>query len=155
MSRRPTMAGAADAVKLIGDGATVALTGSGGGILEPDTVLTAIERRFLEEGKPKGLTVIHAFGIGDRAHRGTNVFAHPGLTSRVIGGHWTWSPGMMRLAAGGAIEAHVWPAGAISLLLREIGAGRPGLITRTGLHTFVDPRHGGGRANAAGGRRSG
>ena len=149
MSRGPTIAGAADAIKLIGDGATVALTGSGGGILEPDTVLTAIEHRFLNEGKPRGLTVIHAFGIGDRDHRGTNVFAHPGLTSRVIGGHWTWSPRMMRLAADGAIEAHVWPAGAISLLLREIGSGRPGLITRTGLHTFVDPRHGGGRANSA------
>src|SRR5256885_16651561 len=72
-----------------------------------------------------------------------------GLTRRVIGGHWTWSPRMMELAARDAIEAYVWPAGAISLLLREVGARRPGLVTRTGLHTFVDPRQRGGRANAA------
>lgn len=149
MSRRPVVRSAADAVAGIPDGATVALTGSGGGILEADTVLAALERRFLEHGTPRGLTVIHALGIGDRNRRGTNAFAHRGMTRRVIGGHWTWSPRMMRLAADGEIEAHAWPAGAISLLLREIGAGRPGLITRTGLHTFADPRHGGGRANAA------
>jgi propionate CoA-transferase len=138
-----------EAVGAIPDGATVALTGSGGGILEPDTVLRALEQRFLDTGSPRGLTIIHAFGIGDRDRRGTNAFAHAGMTTRVIGGHWTWSPRMMRLAAEEGLEAHVWPAGAISLLLREIGASRPGLITRTGLHTFADPRNGGGRANTA------
>ena len=145
----PVTCDAAAAVARIPDGATVALTGSGGGILEPDTLLSALEQRFLDRGTPNGLTFLHAFGIGDRDRRGTNALAHPGLTRRVIGGHWTWSPRMMELAAQSKIAAHVWPAGAISLLLREIGGGRPGLITRTGLHTFADPRHGGGRANPA------
>jgi len=138
-----------EAARLVGDGATVAVTGSGGGVLEPDALLAALEARFLRDGRPRGLTFLHAFGLGDRDRRGTNRFAYEGLTRRVIGGHWTWSPRMMALAARDAVEAYVWPSGAISLLLREIGARRPGLLTRTGLHTFVDPRHGGGRANAA------
>jgi propionate CoA-transferase len=146
---RPVIVTAAEAVARIPDRATVAVTGSGGGVLEPDALLAALEERFLRQGRPNGLTVLHAFGLGDRDRRGTNVFAHERLTRRVIGGHWTWSPKMMELAARNAIEAYVWPSGAISLLLREIGARRPGLITRTGLHTFVDPRQTGGRANRA------
>ena len=145
----PVVLTAADAVARIPDQATVAVTGSGGGVLEPDVLLAALEERFLHRGRPAGLTVLHAFGLGDRDRRGTNALAHERLTRRVIGGHWTWSPRMVELAARNAIEAYVWPSGAISLLLREIGARRPGLITRTGLHTFVDPRQSGGRANRA------
>lgn len=139
---------AAEAVERIPDGAAVAVTGSGGGVLEPGELLAAIGQRFRSRGHPRGLTVLHAFGIGDRDRRGLNNLAVEGLTARVIGGHWTWAPKMIELAAADAIEAHVWPSGAISLLLREIGARRPGLVTRTGLHTFVDPRQTGGRANS-------
>lgn len=138
-----------EAVARIPDDATVALTGSGGGILEPGEILGALERRFLGTETPTGLTFVHALGLGDRKVRGTNRFAHEGLVRRVIGGHWTWSPTMLELVRTDRVAAHSWPAGAISQLLREIGARRPGLITRTGLGTFVDPRNGGGRFNKA------
>lgn len=138
---------AEEAVDLIPDGATVALTGSGGGILEADEIFAAIEKRFLTCGSPAGLTLIHGLGIGDGETTGLNRFAHEGLVSCVIGGHWSWSPGMQRLAASGAIEAYSLPAGVIAALLRESGSHRPGLFTKVGIGTFVDPRLQGGRLN--------
>ena len=132
---------------LINDGVTVAITGSGGGLVEPDIVFEAVERRFLATGGAHGLTLVHGLGVGDRDRRGTNRFAHPGMVRRVIGGHWTWSPKMQAMARDEQIEAYCLPSGAISLLLREIGARRPGLITTIGLGTFVDPRQQGGRCN--------
>lgn len=133
----------------IPDGATIAVTGSGGGLLEADAIFEALQARFKETGAPRNLTLIHALGFGDRDYRGTNRFAHEGMVKRVIGGHWTWSKPMQKLAAENKIEAYSLPSGVISLLLRESGSGRPGLITKTGLGTFVDPLHGGGRFNEA------
>jgi len=133
---------------LVPDGAVMAVAGSGGGLIEPDALLAAIEARFLETGHPNGLTVVHALGIGARGERGISRLAHPGMVKRVIGGHWTWSPQMQALARDEKIEAFTLPAGAIMLLMREIGAGRPGLFTHVGLGTFADPRNGGGACNA-------
>lgn len=138
---------AGEVAAAIPDGATLALTGSGGGLIEADAIHVAIERRFLETGHPRDLTLAHALGIGDAKDRGLNRFAHEGMVARVIGGHWTWSPRMQALAEAEAIEAFTLPAGAIMLLLREVGAGRPGLITHVGLGTFADPRQGGGACN--------
>jgi acyl CoA:acetate/3-ketoacid CoA transferase len=146
---RQKVISATEAVRRIESGTTIAITGSGGGLLEADAVFAAIEQRFLTTGEPRDLTLVHAFGIGDRGERGVNRFAHPGMVRRVIGGHWGWSPRMQALARENQIEAYSFPSGAISHLLREIGAGRPGLFTHVGLGTFVDPRMGGGRVNAA------
>ncbi|MEZ5824800.1 MAG: CoA-transferase [Geminicoccaceae bacterium] len=138
---------AATLASMVHDGATIAVAGSGGGLIEPDAVLEAIEARFLAEGHPRDLTVVHALGIGARGERGISRLAHEGMVRRVIGGHWTWSPQMQALARNEKIEAYTLPGGAIMLLMREIGGGRPGLVTHVGLGTFADPRHGGGAAN--------
>ncbi|MDR5835604.1 CoA-transferase [Caballeronia sp. LZ034LL] len=130
------------------DGATVVLSGSGGGLVEPDHIAAAIERRFLATGHPCDLTLIHGLGIGDGQESGISRFAHEGMVRRVIGGHWTWSKRMQTLAREERIEAYTLPAGVIQTLIREAGAGRHGLVTHIGLDTFADPRHGGGRVNA-------
>ena len=52
------------------------------------------------------------------------------------------------MAADGLIEAWNLPLGCVAQLFREIAGRRPGLLTRVGIGTFVDPRQGGGRLNA-------
>lgn len=144
---RPLLASRQDVARTIPDGATLAICGSGGGLLEPDHVLEAIEERFLATGHPRDLTVFHSFGIGDRDRKGANRFVHEGMVKRIIASHWSWSPRMMALARENKVEAYSLPAGVMSLLSRETGARRPGVITKTGLGTFVDPRVEGGKVN--------
>ena len=138
-----------EAAGLISDGDTVALIGGGGGLMEAAALFAAIERRFLGTDAPRDLSLIHSLGIGDRKARGVSRFAHEGLVRKVTGGHWVWSPRMQEWRATNKIEAYVLPGGVVMQLYREIGAGRPGLISRVGLGTFVDPRLDGGRMNEA------
>lgn len=139
---------AAEAVKLIPDGATLAIAGSGGGVLEPDLLIKALSERFEGEGRPKGLTIVHSMGMGDKASRGLTYLAKPGLVAKVIGGHMGNSRHMGELIRNNQVEAYNLPLGVLSQLYRDTAAGRPGLLTTTGLGTFVDPRLGGGRLNA-------
>jgi acyl CoA:acetate/3-ketoacid CoA transferase len=139
---------AVDAAGLIKNGNTVVITGAGGGMLEPDSALAGLEERFLRSGSPRDLTVVYSLGFGDRDRRGTNRFAHEGLIRRVIGGHFGWSSRLRALIQENKVEAYALPSGVITHLVREIGAGRPGLFTHIGLGTFVDPRQEGGRMNA-------
>ena len=140
---------AAQAAQLIQDGDTVGLMGGGGGLMEATHLFEAVQERFLTTQHPRQLTLMHALGIGDKKTKGVNCFAHEGMVQRVIGGHWVWSPAMQQLALSNKIEAYILPGGVSSQLMREIGAGRPGLISHVGLGTVCDPRFGGGRMNDA------
>jgi propionate CoA-transferase len=136
---------AADRVR---SGATLAVHGAGGGNGEPDLLIDALAERFARSGEPRDLTVVHVSGLGNWTDTGLNRFDREGLVRRNIGGHYGMSPRYAQLILDNRIEAHCWPQGVLAQWLREVAAGRPGLVTHIGLGTFVDPRVEGGRLNA-------
>lgn len=139
---------AIDAVQFIADGDTVIIGGSGGGHAVPEALIVALERRYLADTQPKGITIVHPVGLGDEATQGVSRLAHEGLLKRIVTGSLVDSPLVEDLARRNLIEAYTLPQGALSQLMREMAAGRPGLITHSGLNTFADPRLGGGKQSA-------
>ncbi|MBC7341495.1 MAG: acyl CoA:acetate/3-ketoacid CoA transferase [Clostridia bacterium] len=135
------------AAELIKDNWVVCVEGGSGGLADAEAILSAIEERFLETGHPRDLTLYHSNGLGDRGDRSIGHLAHEGLIKRAIGGHWGLCPKMGKLALENKIEAYNFPQGPMAQLYREIAAKRPGVITKVGLHTYVDPRLEGGKLN--------
>ncbi|MEL7428819.1 MAG: acyl CoA:acetate/3-ketoacid CoA transferase [Pseudomonadota bacterium] len=134
------------AIATIGDGDTVCVSGFVG-IGTPESLLRGIEERFLTHAAPKDISLLFAAAPGDGKERGLNRLAHPGLVKRAIGGHWSLVPKLGALAMQNKIQAYNLPLGCISQLYRDIASGKPGMFSKVGLHTFVDPRQTGGAIN--------
>lgn len=83
---------AAEAARMVPDGATVAVNSSSG-LLCPDAVLKALGARFLEEAAPSSLTTVHPIAAGDMfGTPGVDHLAHPGMIRRIIGGSYPSGP---------------------------------------------------------------
>ena len=135
-----------EAIARIGEGAVVATTGFVQSCI-PEALHAALEKRFVETAAPRGLTLIMCAGAGDSKGLGTGRLHHEGLLKRVIAANFGRMPKVAEAAQDDKIQAYNLPQGVISKLYRSCASGSPGLFTRVGLHTYVDPRLGGGKVN--------
>jgi len=145
----------AEAARLIPDGATVTISSSSG-LGCPDATLRSIGERFAAEGAPRQLTTIHPIAAGDMyGIDGIDHIAQPGLLKRVIAGSYPSGPSSMpspkiwQMIYRNEIEAYNIPSGILFHMHADAAAGRPGVLTKVGMDTYVDPRRTGGRMNDA------
>lgn len=140
---------AQEAANLIEDGAFVACTTNGlGGV--PEDLLAGIEERFKKENHPQNITFANACGLGNTQEgRGLDHLAYEGLIKRLVSGHTGLAPNMAAFAAEGKTEAYMLPQGVMTHLYRSTASKGPGVITKVGLKTYVDPRLEGAKVNDA------
>lgn len=143
--KRPVFVSPQEAASMIESNSTVATIGMTL-VSASESILKAIEQRYLEEKAPNGLTLVHSCGQSDR-DRGIQHFAHEGMLKRIIGGHWGLQPKMMELISENKVLAYCITQGQFAQLYRSMAGGEPGKITKVGLGTFVDPRLEGGKMN--------
>jgi len=139
---------AEDAIALVRDGDVVCTTGFVQSCI-PELLHAALEKRYVETKSPKGLTLIMCAGAGDSKGLGTGRLHHDGLLTRVIAANFGRMPKVAEAAQANRIQGYNLPQGVISKLYRSCASGQPGLFTKVGLHTYVDPRLGGGKVNSA------
>ena len=146
---------AAAAMAFIPSGAVVAVN-SCSGLCCPDVVLEALGKRFDETGSPRNLTTIHPFAAGDFfGTKGIDHIARPGCLTRVIAGSYPSGPTqsdpplIWQMIGRNEVKAYNLPSGIVFDMLREAAGHRPGVLTKVGMETFVDPELEGGAMNDA------
>jgi propionate CoA-transferase len=137
---------AEQAIALINDGDVICTTGFVQSCI-PEMLHAALEKRYVDSQGPKGLTLIMCAGAGDSKGLGTGRLHHEGLLGRVIAANFGRMPKVAEAAQNNKIQGYNLPQGIISKLYRSCASGQPGLFTKVGLHTYVDPRLGGGKVN--------
>lgn len=147
---------AAEAVARIPDDAVVTVSSSSA-LGCPDAVLNALGERFRAEGHPRGLTTLHPIAAGDMyGVKGIDHIAQDGLLHRVIAGSYPSGPSSLpmpeiwRMIVEERVAAYNVPSGIMFDMHRDVAARRPGVMTKVGLDTFVDPLREGCAMNARG-----
>ncbi|CAI2933267.1 acyl CoA:acetate/3-ketoacid CoA transferase [Aminobacter niigataensis] len=142
------------AAALIPDGAVVSVSSSSG-LGCPDLMLKAIGERFEATGHPRDLTTLHPIAAGDMSGiKGVDHIAKKGLLKKIIGGSYPSGPSsaepplIWQMIGNEEVAAYNVPSGIMFDMHREAAAKRPGVMTKVGLDTFVDPERQGCAMNA-------
>ena len=119
----------------------------------PEYLILELYRRYNEQGHPKNIFIISdalpavpgraldQIAEGLYEHRNQEFLR--GALMPFLG----FSPWLQKLVTDNRIECYGWPIGITAYWFREIGSGRPGLLTKIGVDTFLDPRKEGAALN--------
>lgn len=149
----PRILTARQAADLVRDGDVITVSSSSG-LGCPDGVLAGLGQRYRETQSPKNLTSVHPIAAGDMSGiKGIDHIAQRGLLARVIAGSYPSGPSsaepplIWQMIENNEVEAYNFPSGVLYQLHRAGAAQQPGVLSKVGLDTFVDPRHNAGRMN--------
>jgi propionate CoA-transferase len=144
---------AADAaLSLIEDKSVLAISGFNMATT-PEYLILELLRRYKRTGHPKELflTCDALPAIPDRAldRLAKELYASDdfGLIRGISVPFLGFSPWLQRLVTENKLEAYSWPMGVAAYWFREVASGRPGVISKVGIDTAIDPRKGGGKLN--------
>ncbi|MGB5090316.1 MAG: CoA-transferase [Nitrososphaeraceae archaeon] len=119
----------------------------------PEYLILELYRRYTEYGHPKNLFILSDAlpasptraldSIAEIMYKDENQEFLRGMLMPFLG----FSPWLQKLVTYDRIEFYGWPIGITAYWFREVASGRPGLITKIGIDTFLDPRNEGGALN--------
>ena len=137
-----------EAAALIPDNAHIVFSGFGS-YGASDDILDAIAQRYGNERHP---AMIHAYcGVctGDNTDKqiGFNRLSEPGLIGSLVAAHFKYARTVWKNIASNKTAAFTIPLGVMVQLFCAKAARQPGILTKTGIHTYIDPRLDGPEAN--------
>ena len=122
----------------------------------PEYLILELYKRYIKSGHPKNIFIVSDAlpatprrgldSIAERIYKDPNQKFLRGMLMPFLG----FSPWLQKLVTDDRIEFYGWPIGITAYWFREVASGRPGLITKIGIDTFLDPRQEGGALNPKG-----
>ena len=119
----------------------------------PEYLILGLYNRYKEQGHPKNLFIVsdalpamHGRALDQVAeglYKDENQEFIKGALLPFLG----FSPWLQKMVTDNRIECYGWPIGITAYWFREIASGRPGLLTKIGVETFLDPREEGAALN--------
>jgi propionate CoA-transferase len=119
----------------------------------PEYLILELYRHYKEFQHPKNIFIVSDAlpatpsraldSIAERIYKDANQEFLRGIMMPFLG----FSPWLQKLVIDDRIEFYGWPIGIAAYWFREVASGRPGLITKIGIDTFLDPRNEGGALN--------
>lgn len=119
----------------------------------PEYLILELYNQYTKNGHPKNLFVISDAlpavpgraldSVAEKLYNDPEQEFLRGALMPFLG----FSPWLQKLVTDNRIECYGWPIGIAAYWFREVASGRPGLLTKIGVDTFLDPRNEGAALN--------